>query len=65
MVVEVIYGEHKLTAHSPWGGYAFNAPEGTKVGDILTDGMQSVTVVKVGSDYNGPMRWLRRHGVMV
>ena len=36
--------------------YAFEVPEGTRVGDVLWDRGQAVTVVQIGSDYSGPLR---------
>jgi hypothetical protein len=58
--VEVWYGRHRLadnwTSGGDGRGYCFEAPEGVELGDVLSDGGQPMTVVRIGSDYSGPVR---------
>lgn len=38
--------------------YTFEAPDETQIGDTLMDGEKKVTVLVIGSGYNGPTRSL-------
>ena len=47
------------------GRYTFDVPAGTKVGDVLEDAGQAVTVMRLDSDYLGPVRSLEPPRVVV
>lgn len=61
MIVEVVYGVlSPEEAAKRIGGYAFRTSENLSIGDLADDCGQTVTVVKIGSTYQGQMRTLGR-----
>lgn len=51
--------------HEGGGTYTFDAPEGTNVGDVMSENEDGtgkrIEVVRIGSDYEGKVRQLWPH----